>query len=86
MLPENKKYPLVFWGFQGVKNGNIGQKWVNPVNLLFLPFILVQHLLYLEGLGGDDVLDKKTKKKKMKPSEYKLMERVSKKVIRDMQK
>ena len=23
--PEN----LVFWCFQGVKNGNIGQKWVN---------------------------------------------------------
>ena len=23
--PENQ----VFWGFQGVKNGSIGQKWVN---------------------------------------------------------
>ena len=84
MPSENTKYPLVFWGFQGGKNKNIGQKWVNPINLLLLPFILFKHLLCLRGLGGGDILEKKTKKLKMKPSEYKFMERVSKKYVYDM--
>ena len=26
--PENTRRPKIFWCFQGVYNGNIGQKWV----------------------------------------------------------
>ena len=29
ITPENTKKPLVFWCFQGVQNGNVGQIWVN---------------------------------------------------------
>ena len=29
--PENTRKPLVFWCFQGVWNGNIGQKWLRSI-------------------------------------------------------
>ena len=29
IIPENTRKPLVFWSFQGILNGDIGQKWVD---------------------------------------------------------
>ena len=43
--PENTRNPLVFWSFQGVENGNICQKWVNPFQPSVAFCIETSHLI-----------------------------------------